>query len=406
MVPCKTCQKNIDDGKSASICCDVCDSWIHKAKVCSGLRKDMYALITKKDPYVCPKCIASAKSAFKGGASQKAEKELEQLRLVNEDLIVRNEQLLNELSAKESKIILLEDQLRTGMERKERESWSKPSRPRCVGAGSRPRLSMTDYPPLRTSNRFEALETEGEAFQIETHGGVNYNKVAPCSSTAVEKCVEVAGLYGPPKKSQPMAKRKYRTKRYVFVVTDSQGRKCGRLVNERVKDGECTAEVWVHPGAASDSLVEVAQNGMEATRENDCMVVVGGVNGVNECSVQQLGNKLDKLATKSKGKHVAFVETPYRFDVVGNNHLIKVQNKVIFEYCEKFNWTYLPLNNSLSWECYTKHGLHLNSKGKEILSSIIAGHIHSLEHSKVDVPTDSNNKVSKNDVDKSPHRIR
>jgi len=66
------------------------------------------------------------------------------------------------------------------------------------------------------------------------------------------------------------------------------------------------------------------------------------------------------------------VETPHRFDDPKQNVLIETQNKTLKSICNANSWCFLSISSILDRSCFTRHGLHLNPTGKDILSSLIA----------------------------------
>lgn len=111
--------------------------------------------------------------------------------------------------------------------------------------------------------------------------------------------------------------------------------------------------------------------------DDDWMVVLGGANGLTQCdcemdeSVRELSDLANTV--NKTNKQVLIVETPYRFNV--NNHninrRIKQQNNTLKHTCDRLGFPFVRINRYLSRNHYTKHGLHLNQNGKDVL----AGHI-------------------------------
>ncbi|KAG8302281.1 hypothetical protein J6590_034594 [Homalodisca vitripennis] len=72
---------------------------------------------------------------------------------------------------------------------------------------------------------------------------------------------------------------------------------------------------------------------------------------------------------------VVWVETPYRYDLPQHNNLLRKQNEVLKEKCTKYKWAFLGINSLMDRSCYTRHGLHLNWMGKDVLSGVIENYI-------------------------------
>lgn len=133
--------------------------------------------------------------------------------------------------------------------------------------------------------------------------------------------------------------------------------------------------------------IERERNGMKAT-DNDFLVMVGGSNLISEGSIEELDDKLDRLAGGSG--NFLWVETPMRFDRTTENGLIKKQNSVIKKACIKHKWSFLSINTILDRTCYTNHGLHLNRIGKIILCDLISNFFLSMDIAKQPVEQQKN----------------
>lgn len=98
-----------------------------------------------------------------------------------------------------------------------------------------------------------------------------------------------------------------------------------------------------------------------------------GVRGANvsDSPIKEVDDGLSLLADGNRLGDVLWVETPFRYDYKEVNKLIALQNDVIRKHCKSNKWDILSLNPMLDKTCYTKHELHLNVKGKEILCSLM-----------------------------------
>lgn len=291
----------------------------------------------------------------------------------------KNKQLSIDLNEKEIRLMTLTAQLET-LE-KGGGNWASPKasrRGRGLGLSD-----LNEFPPLDTSNSFEVL-SEGESVVVEECESENGDNQGVNDRKKVSK----------PKIKPNLKNRKCtcNQKRYVRVsnkqydknlvlVADSQGRTCGSLLHEKLNAEKWGSEALVLPSATSEQVVEVASGKAKGLTNKDCLVILGGVNKVTNNSIPNLEHKLDKLSLDlsklSSPPTVVLVETPLRYDTKDNSS-ISAQNRLFRNQCVKNKWSYLAINSMLSRDEYTKHGLHLNNVGKEIICNLVLNFIENF----------------------------
>ncbi|KAG8276553.1 hypothetical protein J6590_063446 [Homalodisca vitripennis] len=160
----------------------------------------------------------------------------------------------------------------------------------------------------------------------------------------------------------------------VRLVSDSHGRGCGdRLRESKIGDKFQILEN-VQPGTSLMSMIDRAGEVTKQAGDSDFVLMVGGSNAISNQTNLELGSGLDNLAEGLKGR-VLWVETPYRFDSPDKNEVIKKQNEIIQHKCKLNNWAFLNINSMLDRTCFTRHGLHLNKTGKDILNDLIINYL-------------------------------
>ncbi|KAG8291483.1 hypothetical protein J6590_058973 [Homalodisca vitripennis] len=160
----------------------------------------------------------------------------------------------------------------------------------------------------------------------------------------------------------------------VRLVSDSHGRGCGdRLRGSKIGDKFQILED-VQPGTSFMSMIDRAGEVTKQAGDSDFVLMVGGSNAISNQTNLELGSGLDNLAEGLKGR-VLWVETPYRFDSPDKNEVIKKQNEIIQHKCKLNNWAFLNINSMLDRTCFTRHGLHLNKTGKDVLNDLIINYL-------------------------------
>ncbi|KAG8272775.1 hypothetical protein J6590_033432 [Homalodisca vitripennis] len=348
---CGKCGEAIDDEKSGSIACDICCRWYHAEKSCSKLKKTLFVNIKAKDQWVCPMCIE-----FNHSLSSK-----------NIDTLLRNyeEQELTEEAGKNEKELsslrgLIMD-MRTEKTREDRGEW------RVVGGRGRGgvcRMSVGGG-PLATSNSFEVL---GERHNLESLK--DFPPLTGKRKGGIKGNVRGESVWG----GHVSGGGVDRSGCVLRVVSDSHGRGCGLRLGRSEVGKICFIEDHTKPGDPVMSMVDRAGAVTGKAEASDYLVMVGGTNLVTEESVERLDPRLDALAEGVQGR-VVWVETPYRYDLPQHNNLLRKQNEVLKAKCTKYKWAFLGINSLMDRSCYTSHGLHLNWRGKDVLSGVIESYI-------------------------------
>lgn len=185
--------------------------------------------------------------------------------------------------------------------------------------------------------------------------------------------------------------RKGKAGRNILFEADSNGKEVGweisKLLSKKLKQKNFNVSATARPGAPMVEVVRSARMRMKDMNDDDWMVLLGGANGLNECEcgVEECMTEVEKLGKdlKHNNKHFLIVETPYRYDTNNTNinHKIQNQNAKLKMTSDKLGCPYVRLNDSLNRYHYTRHGLHLNRKGKEVLASLIVSSVkYSPQH--------------------------
>ncbi|KAG8335510.1 hypothetical protein J6590_066420 [Homalodisca vitripennis] len=340
---CPSCSLGIDDYESDSICCDICNRWFHASKSCSGLKKSLFNNIKKNDQWACPICIkyyhslknGNVDSTIRGYVSEITNLKNERCKLVEEinalARLAERDREMEELS----RMVVSTGEVVGGRGGE----WTVVAGG-GRGSGGRTAVDRVDV-ALQTSNSFEVLVDVGD-LSMEDFPPLEARRKGDSGSRGDGKFVRGVG-----------------------VVGDSHGRRCrGRL--KACLGSEVEVMTKVMPGKPMSHLIDCASESDKGAADSDLLVIVGGTNGVTENSISDLGTKIDRCL-KNKKRYVLWVEAPYR------------QNELIKTKCLENQWDFLSINSILDRNCYTKHGLHLNAVGKDVLCGIITTFFHAMD---------------------------
>lgn len=163
----------------------------------------------------------------------------------------------------------------------------------------------------------------------------------------------------------------------IELFGDSHGRGISVKLNEQLSDCEVTG--IIKPSAKFSSVVEGINN-----EESDIKVVLAGSNDVscNEAdrALGQLKNILDNK--RYSESNIVIVNLPQRYDLIKNscvNREIRKTNKKLKLMCSMYSKANLIDVGNLDRNLHTKHGQHLNRKGKNFLVTTLCKVVTSLK---------------------------
>ncbi|KAG8314736.1 hypothetical protein J6590_085869 [Homalodisca vitripennis] len=112
-------------------------------------------------------------------------------------------------------------------------------------------------------------------------------------------------------------------------------------------------------------------------------MIVGGSNSINTEEEDKIELLLNTLLTKiSDITNVVLTTIPHRYDQPYLNSTIHEINKKIYKTAAHHKTPFLPINNLITRDHFTRRGLHFNKQGKDILCTSISLHATIRLHSK------------------------
>jgi hypothetical protein len=127
---------------------------------------------------------------------------------------------------------------------------------------------------------------------------------------------------------------------------------------------------YVKPNAGLTELLNTAKNDSSKFTTTDTIIMIGGSNDIDQSiHDKNLTSKVNFL-DGAQNTNVILVKVPVRCDTRARLHInkqIKKYNKKLYKVTKRFKHVKL-IAVSTTREHFTKRGLHLNKKGKEILS--------------------------------------
>ena len=159
----------------------------------------------------------------------------------------------------------------------------------------------------------------------------------------------------------------------VLILGDSHARNC----SQRVKHNLChNAEVQgiVKPGADMETIVSTSIKSVEKLTKKDTVVVWGGTRDVGKNESAKGLHQLKNFVQQNNQTNFIVISVPHRYDLDLKscvNEEVKVYNRKLKK-CLKTCENTVILEIDSNRDLFTKHGLHLNSKGKDQIAEKIA----------------------------------
>lgn len=217
-----------------------------------------------------------------------------------------------------------------------------------------PQYSQSQSLPLTTQNSFHSLSSSNSESSFSTPPMNRQSPQAP----------RVQPARRPAPSCRPSNK-----KRNVVVIGDSHVRGCVDLLQETL-GSQVAVTASLMPGAPASQFSSLIASAASWSSPEDVIVVVGGTNRCREDL--PVYEKRLRAVLPTVHNPVFFVDTPHRYDDPSQNYYIDQANRAVdgiiagFPNVSRFSLAGLDRSHS------TRHGLHLNHRGKRILCSQIA----------------------------------
>jgi lysophospholipase L1-like esterase len=126
----------------------------------------------------------------------------------------------------------------------------------------------------------------------------------------------------------------------------------------------------VKPNARLAELLRTAKSDLNKLSKRDTVIVIGGSNDIGKSDLNTNLTSIVKFLDVLQHTNVIMTELPVRYDTgvtLWINEQIKQYNKKLGKVAKSYKQAKL-IRITTDREHYTKHGLHLNSRGKESLA--------------------------------------
>jgi len=162
-------------------------------------------------------------------------------------------------------------------------------------------------------------------------------------------------------------------KHKVLIIGDSHTRKCSSILQNNLNmDNKVFS--FVKPIALMKELMKTANEEVNSLTNDDVVIVWGGVRDISRNNVKEALKSIQEFVKENKELNVMLINSPHRHDlspVSCVNHEVTKYNRQMLKIV-KLQPHVKVIETKLDRMHFSMHGLHLNSKGKESVSSTLA----------------------------------
>lgn len=161
-------------------------------------------------------------------------------------------------------------------------------------------------------------------------------------------------------------------KKKLLVLGSSHARHMGPALQDVIGD-DFQVECICKPNAMLKDVVSGIKGLTKGYSKDDQVVIIGGGgNSIDRDPSYSIEADLDSISENSKHTNVNFVELFHRYDKPSLRSMVKAVNDKLWNFSGKHVNFNIVSVNSLRREEFTRHGLHLNSRGKKTLAELVA----------------------------------
>jgi hypothetical protein len=124
---------------------------------------------------------------------------------------------------------------------------------------------------------------------------------------------------------------------------------------------------FIKPGAQRKVISTTANEERKSLKSEDLLVIWGGTNNISKTNVREAVSNVSDLAQESKNTNIVLINAPHRHDLIPESCVNKEYNRLMRKVAKLYTNVHF-LKADLDRSHFTRHGMHMNSKGKDFLS--------------------------------------
>ena len=208
-------------------------------------------------------------------------------------------------------------------------------------------------------------QTKGNIIPTIVNGNSDYYKNFP-SLTHERERLQVQNMISRTVISPGKDKHK------ILIVGDSHAKNCASLLQDDL-GANFTVTSFVKSGANMKEIINTTED-LLTSQSDDLVVIWGGANDIRMNNMREAVKSVSKFVETNKNLNVILINTPHRYDLSQescvNTEVAKFNRQV--KEIMKHQPQVEILELALDRRHFTTHGLHLNFKGKTVVSQSLA----------------------------------
>ena len=168
-------------------------------------------------------------------------------------------------------------------------------------------------------------------------------------------------------------------RRKIIIIGDSHARGCAQELQHNLGHGFIVQGI-VKPGANLQTIVNAPTKTIAKLTKQDVLVVWGGTRDVGRNETAKGLYQIRNFVDNHRQTNIIVMSVPYRHDLEANscvNQEVNVYNRKLKKHLKPFDNAWV-IDVDTDWDIFTRHGLHLNLKGKEKMANTIVKAIKTM----------------------------
>ena len=170
-------------------------------------------------------------------------------------------------------------------------------------------------------------------------------------------------------------------KQKLIIIGDSHARKSASELQHNIGSSFVVSS-FIKPGAGMESIVNTMKEDIKKLKKDDTLIIWGGANDIGKNNSKAALKHLCNFIENNQKVNIIVMSAPPRYDLLPTscvNSEVLRYNKQLGKRVKQFNNVKI-LETNLERKYFTKHGLHLNSSGKECISQRLATKVKDFFH--------------------------
>jgi hypothetical protein len=194
----------------------------------------------------------------------------------------------------------------------------------------------------------------------------------PTPEYKYEESSNTRGLRSITRKTKIVENRK-KVKHSVLIIGDSHARNSASLLQGNLSADYAVSSI-VKPGAHMNAITDTACDIVRSLTGDDVIIIWGGSNDISRNNSKVALNNVYEFVKRNAESNIVLINAPQRYDLIPescvNTEVVKF-NRQIKKIVKPYSKVHL-LETNLDRNHFTKHGMHLNYKGRDLNAQQLA----------------------------------